>query len=431
MAFTGDLDPASPTPVTVEGVDLVLFRDDNQRWVALADRCPHRSARLSDGRVVDGTIECLYHGWRFGGEGACVHVPQLPEGASIPAAAHTAAAAARVIDSVLWLGPPGDAAAPPPASIVALGGDDVHRIDFVMDLPYPHDALIENVLDFAHIHIAHDGVRGGGHRDAAGPLAFDIEARGERGFRARFLSPPKTSPHAGPGAQPAAEGATVAFHAPSLVHYESTSQNRDRVAGLALYAVPIDATRCRLLYRAYGNHWPDRDRTRPRWREHLHQMRLLEQDMAVVSGQVATIQRDGRPLREQWLALKSSDPLVLAYRQWVDAFPGAAGRSTSPVPGWATAQDPQGAREPLRSGGPRDLSRWTLHTRHCADCRRALQAHRRREKLATGAALGVALASAVLPWPWSAPAMALAGLSIWLRRDSQRIAESLELPTSS
>jgi phenylpropionate dioxygenase-like ring-hydroxylating dioxygenase large terminal subunit len=66
------------TPVAVElaGEQLVLFRSSNGEIGALLDRCPHRGAALSLGRVGDnGCIECPYHGWQFDKDGSCTHVP--------------------------------------------------------------------------------------------------------------------------------------------------------------------------------------------------------------------------------------------------------------------------------------------------------------------------------------------------------------------
>ena len=52
---------------------------------ALLDRCPHRNVPLSLGRVTTkGTLECAYHGWRFGGDGTAVHIPQTPERTTFP-----------------------------------------------------------------------------------------------------------------------------------------------------------------------------------------------------------------------------------------------------------------------------------------------------------------------------------------------------------
>jgi phenylpropionate dioxygenase-like ring-hydroxylating dioxygenase large terminal subunit len=70
---------SQPRAVDVGGIDLVLFRDARGVAHALVDRCPHRSVRLSLGRVTEGCLECPYHGWRFAGDGRCTQVPFNPE----------------------------------------------------------------------------------------------------------------------------------------------------------------------------------------------------------------------------------------------------------------------------------------------------------------------------------------------------------------
>jgi phenylpropionate dioxygenase-like ring-hydroxylating dioxygenase large terminal subunit len=54
---------------------LALFRDAEGKAVALEDRCLHRCAPLSKGRVSQGELQCAYHGWVYDGRGAVVHVP--------------------------------------------------------------------------------------------------------------------------------------------------------------------------------------------------------------------------------------------------------------------------------------------------------------------------------------------------------------------
>lgn len=45
------------------------------------NECPHRGMAMSQGRVVDGALECPYHGWLFDGQtGRCVRIPSLPDG---------------------------------------------------------------------------------------------------------------------------------------------------------------------------------------------------------------------------------------------------------------------------------------------------------------------------------------------------------------
>jgi phenylpropionate dioxygenase-like ring-hydroxylating dioxygenase large terminal subunit len=68
-----------PFPFRLLGESIVLWRDEHGAVHAVRDRCPHRTARLSQGWVEDGKIVCPYHGWAFDGAGTCVKVPQEPD----------------------------------------------------------------------------------------------------------------------------------------------------------------------------------------------------------------------------------------------------------------------------------------------------------------------------------------------------------------
>jgi nitrite reductase/ring-hydroxylating ferredoxin subunit len=73
-----------PRAVRRFGEDLVIWRDGTDRVVGMIDRCPHKGAALSDGRVVDGCIQCPYHGFRYDPEGRCVAMPCDGPDARIP-----------------------------------------------------------------------------------------------------------------------------------------------------------------------------------------------------------------------------------------------------------------------------------------------------------------------------------------------------------
>jgi phenylpropionate dioxygenase-like ring-hydroxylating dioxygenase large terminal subunit len=62
-----------PVRLKMLGEDLVLFRGQDGRIVALSDWCPHRGARLSNGLCdFPGTVTCPYHGYVFDEGGRCV-----------------------------------------------------------------------------------------------------------------------------------------------------------------------------------------------------------------------------------------------------------------------------------------------------------------------------------------------------------------------
>ena len=72
---------AGPRPlkaVRVLGQDLVLFRDPDGRLGLLDRDCPHRGADLAFGRLEDGGLRCLFHGWLFDTEGKCLETPAEP-----------------------------------------------------------------------------------------------------------------------------------------------------------------------------------------------------------------------------------------------------------------------------------------------------------------------------------------------------------------
>jgi len=69
----------APMPIRIMGEDLVLFRDDKNRLGLIGQFCPHRGTDLSYGRIEDGGIRCLYHGWLFDFSGKCIDQPAEPE----------------------------------------------------------------------------------------------------------------------------------------------------------------------------------------------------------------------------------------------------------------------------------------------------------------------------------------------------------------
>jgi len=76
---------SGPQAFELLGEPLVLWLDDQGQAAAVRDRCCHRTAKLSLGKVDQGRICCPYHGWEFGADGTCQRVPQLKPECAIPA----------------------------------------------------------------------------------------------------------------------------------------------------------------------------------------------------------------------------------------------------------------------------------------------------------------------------------------------------------
>lgn len=81
-ALSSDLRPGKLARYELLGAPVLLGRSNGGRLFALRDICPHRAAPLSAGKFHKEpsgveTVECPYHGWRFGQDGACAAIPSL------------------------------------------------------------------------------------------------------------------------------------------------------------------------------------------------------------------------------------------------------------------------------------------------------------------------------------------------------------------
>ncbi|NIV18360.1 MAG: Rieske 2Fe-2S domain-containing protein [Woeseiaceae bacterium] len=83
LCSAGDID-RGPLSLQALGKDLVAFRTEGGEIVVMDGRCSHMGADLGRGRVRGDCIECPFHGWQYGPDGSCAHVPgaaEVPEAA--------------------------------------------------------------------------------------------------------------------------------------------------------------------------------------------------------------------------------------------------------------------------------------------------------------------------------------------------------------
>jgi phenylpropionate dioxygenase-like ring-hydroxylating dioxygenase large terminal subunit len=83
-ATSAELRPGAQFRRVILGEPVLLGRTASGEAFALRDICPHRAVPLSAGRQVEmdgaATVECPYHGWRFGAaDGVCKLMPSLLE----------------------------------------------------------------------------------------------------------------------------------------------------------------------------------------------------------------------------------------------------------------------------------------------------------------------------------------------------------------
>jgi len=64
----------------IQSEPIVIVRNSDGGLYALRDICPHRGIPLSYGRILNGEMECPYHGWTFDSQGTCTRIPSVCEG---------------------------------------------------------------------------------------------------------------------------------------------------------------------------------------------------------------------------------------------------------------------------------------------------------------------------------------------------------------
>ena len=139
---------------------VALFRDTEGAVQAIDDRCAHRFAPLHKGRVVDGTLQCPYHGLRYAPGGERVHNPhgngRIPNGARVRG--HPTAERYGIV----WIWP-GDPEAADPSAVPDFSSMDPAK-HFVGKgcLPVEANYQLEtdNIMDLGHIEYLHPGSLG-------------------------------------------------------------------------------------------------------------------------------------------------------------------------------------------------------------------------------------------------------------------------------
>jgi len=136
--------------------DLVLFRDEDGEPRCFDAYCPHMGAHLGvGGELVEGTIRCPFHHWRFDPNGRCVGIPyakRIPPAAKI----HTYPVVERNGMIFGWYHPTDQAPTWQIPTIAEYGSDawtPYERREWVVRSR--NQELAENTVDQAHFRYVH------------------------------------------------------------------------------------------------------------------------------------------------------------------------------------------------------------------------------------------------------------------------------------
>jgi vanillate O-demethylase monooxygenase subunit len=133
---------------------VVMYRREDGQPVALEDRCCHRRAPLSRGKVEGDNLRCGYHGFLYDADGKCVWVPGTDR---IPSAAKVRSYPVHEKHKWIWIWM-GEAALADPALI-----PDFHHNDTpgwastgtCLPVKASYLYLVENLLDLSHVAFLH------------------------------------------------------------------------------------------------------------------------------------------------------------------------------------------------------------------------------------------------------------------------------------
>ncbi|MEO7405033.1 MAG: aromatic ring-hydroxylating dioxygenase subunit alpha [Burkholderiales bacterium] len=160
---------------------LALYRGESGHAVALDNRCAHRGAKLSNGRIEGDAVRCLYHGLKFDATGQCV---QIPGQDNIPPRLCVRSFPIVERDHLIWIWM-GEAARADPAAIIDIPylRDPAWRgVPDYMHYAADYRLIVDNLSDFSHLAFVHTKTLGGSEEYAFKTKPVAIE-RLERGFR--------------------------------------------------------------------------------------------------------------------------------------------------------------------------------------------------------------------------------------------------------
>ena len=439
VTLVNALKPDRPNAIQLLGMRLVLVPNGKGEWKCLDDRCSHRFAPLSEGRIVESAngeacIQCAYHGWEFELEqGICTKIPQLETsggGAGRPVRSYPVRNSAGMI--WVWSDPSSSLTSetislpisPLLERFYAVHGDSG---GFMRDLPYGMEILGENLLDLSHLPFSHHSI-GSLDRELGGPLPLRMLSESERTelatgnaavplFQAEVKDAAQHDPvflgmaqSMGSDRVPRNATTTIAFFDPCHVRYHRVGMN-DMSVDVQLFMCPTQAGKSRVvLFNVFESILPPVNATANEEQEKSLKEKLSPKAVvarakkafitrlfspgsvrshmmahAIFDGDGIFLHKQGDRMRRSGLTYRdydtpsSADILLNSYRRYLDMS------AKQSVARGATAASDSVGSDRYFDDQPRSvlLDRYESHTLHCKVCTAALEkCRRKRDRLA-------------------------------------------------
>jgi len=309
VALSAEVGTEVPVGVELFGEHWVLARLDGV-LSAFVDECPHRLLPLSAGNICGNTIQCAYHGWRFESSGACVDIPSIGSGRTLPSkAALRRPAGLQERYGLIWLAPEA-----PVCDLLDVADFEDPAFEVRHDTPVRTPAsaaqCLDNFVDTSHFLMVHAGTFGGDETAMTQPHTV---SRDGWTLTAEYLTPYKVlddpATRTGEVAELQFSRHTKSFCPGALAVLRMEFPETDSVFSILIAIQPesLDSSR---LYRVWAR--DDIVGDEARWAEHLvNEAAVLAEDLAAFA-----IFRDHRislDLRRE--VHVAADKLSVAYRR--------------------------------------------------------------------------------------------------------------------
>lgn len=364
------LDPKTPTPVTLLGKKLVIWQTQSSKWVIMDDKCPHKLAQLSLGKIQDsGTLMCRHHGWCFNEAGNCTKIPMLADDKEFQNASNSSRSQVTVYPTqvkqgLLWVWPDDsetafqDCQLKEPAVIPECSLDLTATDWHLSEVPVGYIVSFESSFDPSHAQFLHEGLAGFSpertvpikHFETVGNISaeegFTLKHSGYNIFNQEMKATRKFSPPC---------GNTTIYHYPN-----------GNLFLFQLYFIPTEPGRCRYIGKVISNSnfsqknffldkLPNHLKT---GLQHLGNYQLSDQDLTVMHAQETLQSSLEKSWNKAYFLPSPADVGIVTFRKWLDDFAGGK-------PPWQC----QDVTSYQALNDEQLYDRWHRHTKYCPSCR--------------------------------------------------------------
>ncbi len=152
--WASEVDGGKMLARTILGEALIFYRAKDGSIVAMEDRCCHRHAPLSLGRLEGDAVRCMYHGLLFDPSGQCIEIPGQEK---IPDHMRVRSFPVTEKDTLIWVWT-GEEGLADPKEIPEwsyLGSDDWRHNEGYIHYQSDYRLIVDNLLDFSHLAFVH------------------------------------------------------------------------------------------------------------------------------------------------------------------------------------------------------------------------------------------------------------------------------------